>query len=126
MTLHRRGQEGLTVVALVIYVVGAGALYLAYLYAPMGWRHYQVREAIGHAANIGLQERDDTYVRVKCAEFLSRGPGIKARPDECDIHRERNGMAVTISFTYTETIRFFPTDKTENYTQTVSITSDNR
>ena len=126
MKIARQGQEGITVVAVLIYLAVAVALYLAYLYAPMWWRYYQVREAVGHTANIALHERDDSFNRFKCAEFLRKGPGFTVRPEACDVIRSRDGSKVSVSFTYTETISFFPTDKEENYTRTVTIESDNR
>lgn len=126
MKIAGRGQEGLTVVAVLVYLAVASALYLAYLYAPMYWRYYQVREAIGRTANFALHERDDAFGRFKCAEFLGKGPGLKVRPEACDIRRDRSGSKVTVSFTYTETISFFPTDRKENYTHTITVESDNR
>lgn len=126
MKVARRGQEGLTVVAVLIYIAVAAALYLAYLYAPMWWRYYQVREAVGHTANIVLHEPDEPYGRFKCAEFLRTGPGLNVGREACEIRRARDGSKATVSFTYTETIRFFPTDKKESYTYTVTVESDNR
>ena len=118
------GQEGLTIVAVLVYIAIAAVLYFAYLYAPMGWRFYQVREAVGRTANFALTMPDDNYVRFKCSEFLRRDAGMQAKPEQCILSRDRNGTKVTVTWSYDETISYFPTDRKEIYHYDVRVESD--
>jgi Flp pilus assembly protein TadB len=114
------------VVAVLVYLLIAAAIYLGILYAPMGWRYYQIREAVGHAANFALHERDEAWVRQKCAEFIKKTADVTVRPNECVIQRDRTGLKVSVSYTYTETVNFVPSDHKEYYNFTIKVDSDNR
>jgi len=121
-----RGQEGLTVVAVLVYILIAAAVYLAILYFPLGLRYYEIREAVGHAANLGHTEFDDNYLHYKCSEFIRRGAGITIRPEECQVRRDRSGARIITSYTYTETVHFVPSDHKEFYKFDITVESDAR
>jgi hypothetical protein len=122
---RRRGQAGLTVVAVLVYFAIASVLYFAFLYAPMGWRYYQIREAVGHAANVGFSIPDLKYMEFKCAEFIKKQTDLTIRPGDCQLKILGPG-AIRGSYSYSETIHFFPTDKKEIYKFDVVVESINK
>ena len=122
----RRGEEGLTVVAVLVYLIIAAAAYLAFLYAPIGLRYYEIREAVGHAANMGHTMPDESYLRLKCADFIKKGAGLTIRPEECEIRHDRKGTKVIGSYTYVETVRFIPSDHQETYKFDITVESESR
>jgi hypothetical protein len=120
----RRGQEGITVVAVIVYVAIVAAAYLAYLYVPIFWRQYCIREALERVANLSYTERNDELLRMRCVHWMKEKADLVIQTNDCRIERNKAMATTTAAYTYNETVRFFPTDYKVYHTFEMSFTQD--
>ncbi|MBI5527916.1 MAG: hypothetical protein HY897_16420 [Deltaproteobacteria bacterium] len=124
MRAFRRGQEGITVVAVIVYIALVAAAYLSYLYVPIFWRQYCIKETLEGIANLSYSQRNDEVLRMKCVQLMKEKADLVVQTNDCRIERSKAMSTTTVAYTYNETVRFFPTDYKVHYTFEMSFTQD--
>jgi hypothetical protein len=122
MGTRRSAQEGLTAVGLLVYLAIAAAIYLGWLYAPVGWKYYQVREVLGRIANMAYTEKKDDFLQRMCAQHMLTDAELKIHPDQCKIDRNNVTGTVTVSYTYKAEVRYAPTDYVRRHVFPLDVT----
>ncbi|MFA6032700.1 MAG: hypothetical protein WC889_07380 [Myxococcota bacterium] len=121
--IKRSGQDGLTFVAVIVYLAILSGGYLAYLYLPVLIDYYKVQEVLAQTANKAYTIHENEPLIHDCDDQIARS-GIVAEKAACKFIRNTQANTATASYTFRVQVKFIPSDYVRLYEREISVSQD--